>query len=106
MKVYIIIIKRLMLEGLSSITFQQDTLSDGSGSKINVFNHNGRNIFTIDGNVTGDHSFQLPYGLPFDPLGNIHVAASGSNTIKVFTKESVYIRKYGYGTHACVLSSM
>ena len=70
-------------------------VSDCSDNKINVFNHNGGHIFTIDGNVTGDHSFKLPRGLAFDPLGNIHVAASGSNTIKVFTKEGVYIRKYG-----------
>ena len=70
-------------------------VSDCSGNKIKVFNHKGDQIFTIDGNVSGDHSFQSPHGLAFDPLGNIHVAASGSNTIKVFTKEGVYIRKYG-----------
>eukprot|EP00731_Ephydatia_muelleri_P007090 Em0003g1338a len=70
--------------------------SSGQGSKINVFNHNGGHVFTIDGNVTGDHSFKSPRGLAFDPLGNIYVAAQGSNTIKVFTKEGVYIRKYGY----------
>ena len=70
-------------------------VSDSLGSKINVFNHNGDRVFTIEGNVTGDHSFKSPYGLAFDPLGNIHVAASGSNTIKVFTKQGVYIRRYG-----------
>ena len=31
-------------------------------------------------------------GLALDPHGNIHVAAYGSNTIKVFTKEGVYVR--------------
>ena len=46
-----------MLEGLSSIRFQQDTLSDGSRNNINVFSHNGRKI------VTDDHSFQSSYGL-------------------------------------------
>ena len=70
-------------------------VSDCSGNKIDVLNHNGEKIFTIDGNVTGDRSFQSPYGLAFDPLGNIHVAAYGSNTIKVFTKKGFYIRKYG-----------
>ena len=70
-------------------------VSDCSGNKINVFSHKGNQLFTIDGNATGDCSFQSPYGLAFDPLGNIHVAASGSNIIKVFTKEGVYIRKYG-----------
>ena len=69
-------------------------VSDRKYNRINVFNHNGGNIFTIDGSV-GNHSFKSPYGLAFDPLGNIHVAASDSNIIKVFTKEGVYIRKYG-----------
>ena len=30
-----------------------------------------------------------------DPQGNIHVAAHDTNTIKVFTKEGVYVRMYG-----------
>ena len=30
-----------------------------------------------------------------DSQGNIHVAAQGSNIIKVFTKEGVYVRMYG-----------
>ena len=30
-----------------------------------------------------------------DPQGNIHVAAYGSNTIKVFTPEGTYVRSYG-----------
>eukprot|EP00731_Ephydatia_muelleri_P007098 Em0003g1346a len=101
-------IKRLTLEGtfVNKIAaknavgvlldeYDRIFVSNYSDNKINVLNHNGGNIFTIDGNVTGDHSFQLPHGLAFDPLGNIHVAAYGSNTIKVFTKEGVYIRKYG-----------
>ena len=101
-------IKRLTLEGTfvnkiaakSAVGVLLDEynrifVSDCSDNKINVLNHNGGNIFTIDGNVTGDHSFKSPNGLAFDPLGNIHVAANESNTIKVFTKEGVYIRKYG-----------
>ena len=43
---------------------------------------------TIDHNV---HPFKNPYGLALDPEGNIHVAAYGSNTIKVFT---TYVRSY------------
>ena len=31
-----------------------------------------------------------------DPQGNIHVAAHGSNTITVFTKEGVYVRMHGH----------
>ncbi|KAL5503049.1 hypothetical protein EMCRGX_G009940 [Ephydatia muelleri] len=70
-------------------------VSDCSGNKINVLDRNGDNILTIYGCVTGDHRFRSPYGLAFDPLGNIHVAASDSNAIKVFTREGVYVRKYG-----------
>ncbi|KAL5503126.1 hypothetical protein EMCRGX_G010032 [Ephydatia muelleri] len=101
-------IKRLTLEGtfVNKIAakyavgvlvdeYNRIFVSDCSGNKINVFSHNGGNIFTIDGNVTGDRSFQSPRGLAFDPLGNIHVAATDSNTIKVFTKQGVYIRRYG-----------
>ena len=47
------------------------------------------------GNVSGSHGFQNPRGLALDPQGNIHVAACGSNTIKVFTPEGTYVRSYG-----------
>ena len=59
------------------------------------YNENGRWLLTIHGNGSGNHSFQSPWGLALDPQGNIHVAAIGSNTIKVFTKEGVYVRMYG-----------
>ena len=48
-----------------------------------------------DGKGSGIHSFLSPWGLALDPQGNIHVAAHGSNVIKVFTKEGVYVRMYG-----------
>ena len=44
---------------------------------------------------SGDNCFQYPWGLSLDPQWNIHVAASGSNTIKVFTPEGTYVRSYG-----------
>ena len=52
-------------------------------------------LLTINGNVSGSHGFQHPYGLVLDPQENIHVAACGSNTIKVFTPEGTYVRSYG-----------
>ena len=48
-----------------------------------------------NGNVSGSHAFQRPYGLALDPQGNIHVATHGSNTVKVFTPEGTYVRSYG-----------
>ena len=56
---------------------------------------NGGWLLTIDGKGSGNHSFQYPWGLALDPQGNIHVAAQGSNTIKVFSEEGVYVRMYG-----------
>ena len=52
-------------------------------------------LLTINGNVPGSHGFQNPYGVALDPQGNIHFAANGSNTIKVFTPEGTYVRSYG-----------
>ena len=50
---------------------------------------------TIYGYGSDNNSFQCPKGLALDPQGNIYVAAYGSNCIKVFTKEGVYVRMYG-----------
>ena len=49
----------------------------------------------MHGKVSGNQSFQSPWGLALDPQENIHVAAYHSNTIKVFTKKGVYVRMYG-----------
>ena len=54
----------------------------------------GTRLLTINGNVIVGH-FWNPNGLALDPQGNIHVAVSGSNTIKVFTPEGTYVRSYG-----------
>ena len=70
-------------------------VSDYNSHRIQIFYENGGWLLTIDGNGLGNHSFQSPWGLALYPQGNIHVAAFGSNTIKVFTKEGVFIRMYG-----------
>ena len=64
-------------------------------SQINIFNHNGGCLLTIDGDVISSECFLYPWSLAIDSQGNIHVAATGSNTIKVFTQECVYVRNYG-----------
>eukprot|EP00731_Ephydatia_muelleri_P034583 Em0066g21a len=69
-------------------------VSDSGNHRIHIFNENGGWLLTIDGKGSGNHSFS-PWGLALDPQGNIHVAAFGSNTIKVFSKEGVYVRMYG-----------
>ena len=64
-------------------------------NRVQVFSQDGDWLLTIDGTGSGDNCFQRPWGLSLDPQGNIHVAASGSNTIKVFTPEGTYVRSYG-----------
>ena len=56
---------------------------------------------TISGNGSGNHAFLFPRRLALVPQGNIHIAASGSKTIKVFTNEGVYVRMYGNLTSPC-----
>ena len=70
-------------------------MSDKDNHRIQIFNENGGWFLTIDGNVSGNHSFESSRGLALDPQGNIHVADYDSCTIKVFTREGVYVRMYG-----------
>ena len=63
--------------------------------QVVILDQGGTLLLTIDGNVSGSHGFQHPCGLALDPQGNIHVAAHGSNCIKVFTPEGTYVRSYG-----------
>ena len=68
-------------------------VSDYGNHRIQIFNEDGGWLLTIDGKGTGNSSFKYPKGLASDPQGNIHAACSTS--IKVFTKEGVYVRTYG-----------
>ena len=77
------------------LEYNKIIVSNCSNRKIHIFNHNGGCLLTIDGDVIGNQCLLNPWGLALDPQGNIHVAATGSNTIKVFTHEGVYVRNYG-----------
>ena len=70
-------------------------VADYNNHRVVILDQNGISLLTIDGNVSGAQGFKNPYGLALDPQGNIHVAAWGSNTIKVFTPEGTYVRSYG-----------
>ena len=62
--------------------------------RIQILNDVGDWLLTIDGKViTGNISFMYPLGLALDHQGNIYLAESDS--IKVVTKEGVYVRTYG-----------
>lgn len=67
-------------------------VSDYYNHRIQMFDQEGGWLLTIDGK--GASSLN-PWGLALDPQGNIHVAAYGSNAIKVFTTGGAYVRMYG-----------
>ena len=69
-------------------------VSDSKNDRIQIF-RNGSWILTIDGRRFGDQSFEDPRGVALDPEENIHVAAYGSNAVKVFTPDGTYVRTYG-----------
>ncbi|KAL5497056.1 hypothetical protein EMCRGX_G013452 [Ephydatia muelleri] len=77
----------------SVIVDQRDKLivADHWNHRVVLLDEAGTWLRTIEDN---DH-FKNPYDLALDPLGNIHVAAYGSNCIKVFTPEGNYVRSYG-----------
>ena len=68
-------------------------VSDYCNQGVQIFNEEGGWLLTIDGKGTGNSSFMWPRCLALDPQGNIHVGEIDS--IKVFTKEGVYVRTYG-----------
>ena len=67
-------------------------VADYGNHRVVILDQNGSWLMTINGYVSG---FKYPCGLALDPQGNIHVAAWGSKTIKVFTPEGTYVRSYG-----------
>ena len=74
-------------------------VSDGFNHRVQVFSQDGDWLLTIDGTCYRYFHWRLfldPWGLSLDPQENyIHVAAYGSNTIKVFTPEGTHVRSYG-----------
>ena len=79
------------------IVDQSDRLivADNLNHRVVILDQVGTWLMSVNGNVSGCQAFKEPYGLALDPQGNIHVAATGSNTIKVFTYEGTYVRSYG-----------
>ena len=84
---------------ISVIVDQRDRMivADLNNNRVVILDQNDSWLMTINGNVSGGLGFIKPYGLALDPQGNSHVAANGSNTIKVFTPEGTYVRSYGDG---------
>eukprot|EP00731_Ephydatia_muelleri_P000400 Em0001g400a len=70
-------------------------VSDSGNNRVVILDQAGTWLLTINGGVTGSNAFLIPRGLALDPQGNIHVAASRSSNITVFTPEGTYVRSYG-----------
>ena len=82
---------------VSVIVDQRDRMivTDQHNHRVMILDQNGSWLLTINGDVSGAQGFKYPWGLALDPQGNIHVAAYGSYTIKVFTPEGTYVKSYG-----------
>ena len=62
-----------------------------------VFNADGTFAYNITGNTGDGSNLANPWGVAFDPSGNLHVANYGSSCIKVFTSDGKYVTQYGSG---------
>ena len=66
-------------------------IADYSNHRIQVFHNDDSFAYSFDCQIS-------PWGLAFDLQGRLHVIASGSNYIHVFTPEGTLITSYGTGT--------
>ena len=69
-------------------------VADYGNCRIQVFHSDWTLSHIIDGNVSGDGSFSRPFGVAFDLSGDVHVTATGSNSVTVFTPSGQFVRKY------------
>ena len=83
----------------SVIIDQRDRMivADNGNHRVVILDQSGSWLLTINGNDSGNQGFKSPWGLALDPQVNIHVTTIGSNTIRVFTPEGIYVRSYAYG---------
>nr|AOG62270.1 NHL domain containing protein [uncultured organism] len=65
---------------------------------MQVFNADGSFVYGIHGSTSDGSDLQSPWGVAFDPSGNLHVANHGSGCVKIFTAEGKYVTQYGSDT--------
>jgi len=76
---------------------QRIYVSDTGRNDIQVFDLDGRYIFTIGKRGMGDGEFLMPMGIDIDSEGRIYVADSFNYRIQVLDMNGNYIRSIGYG---------
>ena len=69
-------------------------VADRYNSHIQVFHSDLTLSHIIDGKVSGDASFDSPFGIAFDISGDVHVTGLSSNSVTVFTPSGQFVRKY------------
>jgi hypothetical protein len=91
------------------IDFFGDKLAVAMGDhhKIEIFDKNGTNLSSFGSQGSNPNAFDEfyhPYGLTYDPSGNLHIADSHNNRIQVFDPNYSYLRSYGIYGQATGLS--
>ena len=64
-------------------------VSELSNNRVSVFGSDG----TFDHFITGEMGG--PWGVAFDPVGNLHVVNNGSNKVTVYSPTHKYFKEYG-----------
>ena len=77
-------------------------ISDSGNDRISVFNVED-NSFShhIGGSDSNGSNLENPWGIAFDPLGNLHIACYNSHCIKVYTTDGEYLYQYGKRVITC-----
>ena len=74
-------------------------VSDSGNNRVSAFHLDGTFAYHIIGTGSnfGKSFIDNPWGLAFDPWGNLHIACYGANCVKVFSVEGRYLMQYGHG---------
>ena len=71
-------------------------MSDCGNNCVSVFEADGKFLYHIIG-TTDKSKLNSPLGIALDQCGNLHIADSDTNNIKVFTRQGQYIKEYYSG---------
>ena len=72
-------------------------VSDNSNNRVCVFSADGTFAYNITGSASDGSNLTNPWGVAFDPSGNLHVVNHVSACVKVFTPDGKYVTQYGSG---------